>query len=250
MIYTQKLLPYLFFPLTITLFILLFSLRNKSRALICIAISFLVLCSLPITSIALSKLLEHGHIYIDVNDTNAADSVLVLSGFLSRTKTSQGSKLEWGNASRFFAGIEIFKQQKAKTIIFTNEHLPWMNDKESTGNFLSAYAQQLGIPKSSILITKNVQNTEEEALAVKELSGAHNINSLILVTSAFHMSRAKFQFENLGFQVTAYPVDFLVNTDTLTPMDFLPSASALSLTELAIKEFLARGYYKLKKFLT
>jgi uncharacterized SAM-binding protein YcdF (DUF218 family) len=45
-----------------------------------------------------------------------------------------------------------------------------------------------GIPSEYILITKDVENTKDEAVAVKEL--IRPSMRIILVTSAYHMYRA------------------------------------------------------------
>ena len=250
MIYLQKLLPYLFYPITLVYVLLILAWFKKTKWPILIAFVTLIITSLPMTAYILTSTLENGQTRLESQDVASADTIVVLSGFLSRINTKQGSMLEWGNASRFFSGIELFKLHKANTIIFTNEKLPWMQVTQSTGQFLSNYAMQLGIKNENILITRDVNTTEDEAKAVKELANKHNIKSVILITSAFHMPRAQLQFEKQGFRVTPYPVDFLVNSDALTPMDFLPSASAFAMTEFTIREYLARTYYKFKSFLT
>jgi uncharacterized SAM-binding protein YcdF (DUF218 family) len=51
-----------------------------------------------------------------------------------------------------------------------------------------------------------VENTAEEAVAVKELIGSSK--KIILVTSAYHMYRAKRLFEKQGFEVIEYKVDY------------------------------------------
>ena len=59
------------------------------------------------------------------------------------------------------------------------------------------------------------------------------------------MPRAKKLFEQAGFEVSAYPVDFGVEARETTPMDFLPSARAFKNTDTAVREFLGRVYYAL-----
>ena len=54
-------------------------------------------------------------------------------------------------------------------------------------------------------MTKEVINTYEESVAVSNLLGDNK--NIILVTSAFHMKRAKGLFEKRGFNVTAFKVD-------------------------------------------
>ena len=73
--------------------------------------------------------------------------------------------------------------------------------------------------------------------------------NIILVTSAFHMERAKALFIQNGFIVTAYPVDFKADTSDLTPMSFMPSAYALKDVEFALRELMGRLYYSVLRLL-
>jgi len=67
---------------------------------------------------------------------------------------------------------------------------------------------------------------------------------IILVTSAFHMRRARMLFERQGFEVEPFPVDFQ-NSDrpNITILSFVPSAQALAKSETAMREGVGMLYY-------
>ena len=70
---------------------------------------------------------------------------------------------------------------------------------------------------------------------------------VLLVTSAYHMARAKKEFEQAGLGVVAYSVDFQVSAGKRwSVMDFLPQAGALRNTERGIKEILGRVWISFK----
>jgi len=246
MIYLQKFLPVFFFPLTIVLFLLFLSVFLKKRKYIIVALSLLIFTSLPINHKILFRFVENQTLKLSPGDVQTADAIVVLGGFIGRVQSTDGPALEWGNASRFFSGLELLKAQKAPYIIFTNEKLPWMPQTASVGNFLLMHAIQMGFTRNQILITNDVQNTEEEAVAVGEIARDHNLQRIILVTSAFHMQRAVQLFQNQGFSVTPYPVNFGSNADQINFLDFIPTAQAMYGTEIAIKELIARTYYRFK----
>jgi len=114
---------------------------------------------------------------------------------------------------------------------------------------LKQYAERMGVPSGSISISAEAHNTEQEALAVKQLF-KQTEPRILLVTSAFHMPRAERLFERQGFRVEAFPVDFKVRDKTLTPMDFLPSPQALQMTDVLVREYLGRLYYQLRAWRT
>ncbi len=110
---------------------------------------------------------------------------------------------------------------------------------------LREYAVSNGIPSQKIFVTKNVQNTADEAAAVKELIGISK--RIILVTSAFHMYRAEILFEKQGFDVVPYKLDYkTAGESAITFMNFLPSAGNLEMTETGITEIIGRLFYSIR----
>ena len=72
----------------------------------------------------------------------------------------------------------------------------------------------MGIPKEDLYTTNPIHNTLQEAKAVKKLLNDEIPfiqKKIILVTSAYHMKRAKKVFESEGISVQPYPVDFKSN---------------------------------------
>ena len=71
---------------------------------------------------------------------------------------------------------------------------------------------------------------------------------IILVTSAFHMRRAKMLFERKGFEVDPFPVDFQVSDrQKTTILSFLPKAEYLEDSEIAMREGVGMLYYSIIK---
>lgn len=180
------------------------------------------------------------------NIAKNADAVVVLSGMLTTVRGEDGLITEWGDPDRFFGGLEVWDARKANKIIFTRGQLPWTKQSVPEGEYLKARAIERGVPEEDIFVTRSVENTAQEAVAVKELMEVIDIPSIILVTSAFHMPRAARVFEAEGFAVTKYPVDFKAGVTSLTIMSFLPDSGALSRTSLFSREMLGRLYYWLK----
>ncbi len=136
---------------------------------------------------------------------------------------------------------------KAPTLIFTGGKLPWSIGVPE-GEFLREEAIKLGIPKKDIFLTENVENTDQEAKAIKKLLSLDD-PKVILITSAFHMPRAQLVFEAAGISVIPFPVDFLIGTEKLTLMSFIPSASSFALTNFFVREMIGRTYYNLKYYI-
>jgi uncharacterized SAM-binding protein YcdF (DUF218 family) len=230
--------------MVVIILILIGLIKNKKK-LIYIAIGLLYIISTPIFSNNFFKLLEGSEYRKPISTIDSADAIVVLSGMLSINELGDSTYIEWGDPDRFFGGIALFKAGKAQKLVFTGGKMPWDKVKKTEGEVLKEYAISNGISSEKILVTKDVENTAEEAVAVKDLINPKK--KIILVTSAFHMSRARKLFEKEGFEVIPFNVDYKTSKDSnLTIMSFLPSAGNLELVELGIREIIGRLFYLIK----
>ena len=239
MIYLNKLLPYLVYPITIITFLWIWASITRKRLPVILALLLLIITSSPIG-------IDGQERKKSIEEMDVADSIVVLSGMIAPILAKQGVVYEWGDPDRFFGGIELIKAGKAKTIIFTGGILPWQKNIQPEGQVLAKFAEDLGIPSSQIIITKDVENTRDEAKAVREILTQNNANKVILVTSAFHMPRAANLFLKEGIEVQRYPVDYKAGISSITPMDFLPSADAFYMFQFSLRELIGRAYYSFK----
>ena len=231
----------------VIILILIGLIKNKKK-LIYIAIGVLYILSTPIFSNNFFKLVEgSGHIDYrkPINAIDSAYAIVVLSGMLEINEVGDSTYIEWGDPDRFFGGIALFKAGKAQRLVFTGGKMPWDKAKKTEGEVLKEYAISNGIPSEKIFVTKDVENTADEAVAVKELISPSK--RIILVTSAYHIYRAKKLFEKQGFEVITYKVDYKSSRESaITVIDFLPSAGNLEMTETGIREIIGRLFYLVK----
>ena len=205
----------------------------------------MVIFSMPIVSGKLIAYLESDYELIKPSKVESADAVVVLSGMIKTIQTKNGLDYEWGGAvDRFFKGIDLFNLDKAPILIFTGGKLPWSIGVPE-GEYLRDVAIDLGVPEKDILLTENVENTDQEAKAIKKLLLLDN-PKIILVTSAFHMPRAQLVFKAAGINVIPFPVDFRIGAQKITFMNFIPSAGSFASTSFFVREMIGRTYYNLK----
>jgi uncharacterized SAM-binding protein YcdF (DUF218 family) len=225
--------------------VILIGLIKNKKKLIYIAIGVLYILSTPIFSNNFFKLVEGSEYRKPISTIDNADAIVVLSGMMKINEVGDSTYIEWGDPDRFFGGIALFRAGKAQKLVFTGGKMPWDKAKKTEGEVLKEFAISNGIASEKIFVTKDVENTADEAVAVKELISSSK--RIILVTSAYHMYRAKRLFEKQGFEVIPYKVDYKVaRNSTLTLMDLLPSAINLELTETGIRELIGRLFYLVK----
>ena len=109
----------------------------------------------------------------------------------------------------------------------------------------------MGLPKKNLYTTYPVNNTLQEAKAIKKLLKNEiplKQKKIILVTSAFHMKRAKKVFESEGISVQPYPVDFKSKNSFISslrnPLKWMPNSYYLNQSSSAIREIIGRIIYR------
>lgn len=245
MLYLHKLLPLLLSPIVVVILLAAWGAWRKRRGPVLLALLLLYLASMPIVAKSLVRLAEDSAVRQPASSQPQADAIVVLSGMLKTVASSDGTTTEWGDFDRFLGGVELYLAARANRLIFTAGALPWQPKAVPEGIYLKQFAERMGIPPSVIEVSDLAGNTEQEARAVRRLMPAVR-PSILLVTSAFHMPRAVHTFRYAGFEVHPYPVDFLTSVAEHTPMDYLPSAHDLRLTDIAIREWIGRLYYRVR----
>ncbi len=100
--------------------------------------------------------------------------------------------------------------------------------------------QELGIPKIDIIIHDKPKDTKEEAIKTKKLLDE---NPFILVTSAYHMTRAMALFKKEGLNPIAAPTNILANTKKYAS---IPKGGNMQNSEIALHEYLGLIWSKIK----
>jgi uncharacterized SAM-binding protein YcdF (DUF218 family) len=83
-------------------------------------------------------------------------------------------------------------------------------EAELAGVFFS----ELGVEMKRVTLESNSRTTRENAKRVAALLGERCKQPWLLVTSASHMPRSMAEFQAVGCNVTAYPVDFRTGKET------------------------------------
>ena len=245
MIYLHKILPTFLLPIMLVIILILIGLIKNKKKLIYIAIGVLYIISTPIFSNNFFKLVEGSEYRKPISAIDSADAIVVLGGILEINEVGDTTYIEWGDPDRFFGGIALFKAGKAQKLVFTGGKMPWDKAKKTEGEVLKEYAISNGIPYEKIYVTKDVENTANEAVAVKELVSPSK--RIILVTSAYHIYRAKRLFEKQGFEVIPCKVDYKsARNKEITTIDYFPSIENIKITETGIIEIVGSCYYLFK----
>ena len=242
MYYARQLLPLFVLPLGITFMAVIVGLLSRRQWLIWAAIAFLWVCSMPLVGASLLRAVEGPAERLRARDAPVADAIVVLSAGRS-IAPGRAAISEWGDADRFFGGVELFKAGRAPLLVFTGAR-PWGGrDAPLEGETLAQHARALGVPPAQVVTTRLVVNTADEAVSAVLRRRQATPPRVLLVTSAFHMARARLLFERAGLRVTPFPVDFLGAGAAIDLLP-IPTVAGLSNTRRAMREVYGRLFYR------
>ena len=95
----------------------------------------------------------------------------------------------------------------------------------------------MGINPERIEVEGRSRNTWQNAVLAKKLANPKPDENWYLVTSAYHMPRAIGCFRQVGFQVKAYPVDYLTGGEKTRFWPFYYALDGVTITDIATKEW-------------
>lgn len=174
-----------------------------------------------------------------------ADVILVLGGGMGSETNILPYAEMWTSADRVWQAARLYKAGKASRICATG----W-GVQASTWQLLVDF----GVPESAIVLLDEPRNTEEEARICqatlgREASGAGHRPRVLLVTSAWHMKRAKMMFDRYApdLETVPAPADWensIAATKGWSPLDLLPNPMSLMWNGVTFHEWLGIFCYR------
>lgn len=146
-------------------------------------------------------------------------------------------------SDRMFQAIELYKNNRIKKILISGGSPTIFKNNLTEADICKKYLLRIGIPERDILIETESRNTHENAEKSTALILAEKKKpSCLLITSAYHMKRAKDCFTQSKLDVDEYPVDRYSGPRKFK-LDHLiiPSPLPLQGWHIFIREFF--GYY-------
>jgi uncharacterized SAM-binding protein YcdF (DUF218 family) len=182
-----------------------------------------------------------------------AEAIVVLGGGISSATYPRAMPEVSEAGDRVLYGAKLYRDGKAPTVIVSGGRIGWLGGGSPESTDMATLLAMMGVPDSAIIEEPNSLNTYENAVNVQKILNQKGIKEILLVTSAFHMPRARLIFEKLGMTVIPAPTDFYVTEETVkdfnlgtTLVYLLPDPRYLNLTTIALKEYLGLLIYYLK----
>ena len=210
--------------------IVLFNLRSVKNAprakwLIVIVLLLIYACSIRPVSYSLLHPLEYAQPFPKQIDGELV--VMLGGGSIADTPDFGGSgTLGGGSSARLIAAVRAARSTDAALLITSGAVLGVPSAECDT---VKRYARGMGIPADRVLIDNNAKDTQDNAVNTVALCRESGYKRIIVVTSAYHIPRARVLFEQAisrsgyNLHVTYLPAGYLSPEHyTFTWADALP----------------------------
>lgn len=181
---------------------------------------------------------------------DAAAIVILAGGATEADSRRDIGELSGSSWRRLWGGIVAYRALDGTIpILYSGGSGDPFNAVSHEAELARSYAIAAGIPAGAFMIETASRTTYESGTAVarflRERKPDAGALKILLVTSAWHMSRAVAVFERSDMEVVPVPVDFTSRTLRMSPLILLPSVDAFSMSVLSIHEWVGITGYRL-----
>ncbi|WP_256752786.1 YdcF family protein [Mesorhizobium sp. Mes31] len=247
--YLSKIFWFFIQPLNLTIFLLLAGLiaamiGRRRLAATGSVLAFLVLALSAWTSLGAMMLNPLEQRFARPPLPEKVDGIVVLGGGLEGVinLARGGYELNAGGDRMVEAAILARRFPTAKVVVSGGSgelFLEGEGDADTAPQLLGA----LGVASERLILENKSRNTYENAVFTKALITPKPGETWLLVTSAFHMPRAKALFDKAGFATLPWPVDYRTSGREGVGLFRDNPADSLQATTVAIREWIGLFAY-------
>jgi len=243
-IFEQLILPPgLFFVLLCIGFLLLAKKPWAGRAFLAtVMIAFYLLCTPYLAGRLVNLVQTHPALAPDGPVDMAAGAIVILSGD-QKVNAPEYASDTVGKNTLLRTRYGAFLQRKTGLPILVSGGLLRRGASKSLAQQMADNLRQ-DFNAGEVWLEDGSRSTAENAYRSKAFLQEKEIDTVYLVTQAWHMPRAVEIFEKTGLRVIPAPTAF-VGIPDLTLASMLPSAAALSKSRFTLREIAARIWYRL-----
>jgi len=249
--FLSKTLYFLAMPVTLVVLFFLLSafVKKYRRHFFGVGMVLLLLFTNQFLSNALVRWWEEDAVAISSLPTYEVGIVL---GGITSDKEPRDRVHTTGAADRILHAVQLYREGKINKILVSGGTGKIIEDEVKEAILLKRLLILSKIPENDILIEDKSRNTRENALLSSQLLSVSNAydSPYLLITSAFHMRRARACFHKVGLQVDTFAVDFRSDEHKFTPdVLIIPNSAAIGQWEIVIREMLGMLAYKISGYI-
>jgi uncharacterized SAM-binding protein YcdF (DUF218 family) len=210
--------------------------RRASLPLLVTAAFTTLVFSTGIVAAALMSPLEYEYPRLEnPADHPRARHIVVLTGWAADDPAMPlTGRLNFSSAYRVLLALELHRDRPDCDVIVSGTRV--------TAKIMGEALVKLGIPPDRLRLEDQSTDTRESIEFVRKMVGDDEV---FLVTSGGHMPRAMAEARRVGLVAVPAPTDHQQPKDWRRA-SWLPSASSLAVSDLAVHEYIGRLWYRLR----
>ena len=217
--------------------------RRLGRRLMIVSLALLAICAWSPLGKLLLYPLETRFPAWDASK-GAPDGIIVLGGPIDADlSVAHGTAVLSAAGDRIVATAALAHRYPRTRVLYTGGSANLLSNDAKEADFAADLFENLGIARSRLVMERSSRNTLENAEFSKALVNPKPGERWLMVTSAFHMSRAVGLFRKAGFSVEAYPVDWKLGRGAELFTFFNLAGDGLSRTDTAVREWMGLFAY-------
>ena len=249
--YLSKILWFFVQPLNLAIFLLLagllawlFGRRRQTAAGSVLA--FLILALSAWTSLGAMMLTPLEERFPKPPLPEKVDGIVVLGGgFEGAINLARGGHELNSSGDRMVETAILARRFPQAKIVVSGGNGSLFLDGEGDADTAPRLLGALGISTDRLILEDKSRNTYENAVFSRNLVEPKPGETWLLVTSAFHMPRAKALFDKAGFPTVPWPVDYRTSGREGVGLFRDNAADSLQATTMAIREWIGLFAYRL-----
>lgn len=248
-IVVSKFFTFLVMPAGILSFLLVYAIytknRTKSKKLVISAFIFLYIFTNPFLVNELMLWWEVAP--TPISTVKPHDIGIILTGGTTNDDKLPKENIFLGISSdRIGQAILLYKNKKINKILISGGSIDILGETQKQEiEEIAKYLIISGIPSDSIFLETHSRNTRENAVnCSKILKKRFPHQSIILITSGFHLRRATQCFEKTGIKVTPYGANYYSHERQFLPSHLFPREECFGYSHWLFREIIGYWVYK------
>jgi uncharacterized SAM-binding protein YcdF (DUF218 family) len=175
------------------------------------------------------------------------DAIILLGGLVDRSSAS-GAPAYNDNVERLTEAYDLLRTNHARAVIVSGGVLDPAVPNLVEADVLAHQLADWGIARERIAVEAKSRNTRENAVESNRIVQERRWTRLLLITSAFHMHRAEGCFRAVGLSVDTLPVDYRAYDPARFSGSWLPRASNMERSTMAVREWFGGLVYRVQGY--
>ena len=170
--------------------------------------------------------------------TSAPACMIVLGGAFDLEVSGGRGGMEMNQAAdRFIEAARLARLYPQARIVVSGGDGSFSGDYKGDADLSPAFFEAMGVESARIIRETASRNTIENVDETKRLLEANQLSDCLLITSAYHMPRARALFDQAGITTIPWPSDYRSSGRVKLRLDFTQPSLNAQLASTAAREW-------------